>query len=819
MLGSTVGHYRITAKLGEGGMGEVFLADDTRLDRKAAIKVLSADLASDPERHQRFLNEAKAASALSHPNVCVVYDVGETESGIPYIAMEFVEGDSLDLLVGPAGMEIAKVVNIAIQIADALDAAHASRIVHRDIKPANIILKERGQFVKILDFGVAKRMSGGGRSGADVTMDVQQTHSGQVLGTPSYMSPEQALGKEIDHRTDIFSIGVVLFELATGQKPFKGASFAETVDKIVNSSPPALARLNHDITPELERITLKCLHKAPDRRYQAARELMVDLQNLGRALELGEPTSSRHPDESTIDIRGSADTLMTEPSSLERLRNSDVILNYAAIDDQPLVEGKPGWVSELHRNLELRIEQLSGETVKVAPLSAPAGSAAMDDEILKHLSQAKAMVSVVSPPFIKSEACRSGVEGFWHGAEQTGGQWVDDKARLLKVLKTAVPTHDMPAVLSDIFAPLFGFEFFEIDPETHRIREFDETFGPNLKQRFFERVYDLAYDVCQTLKVLEQRNASSDVTSDEDELRHWVYLATTTSDIQDERDRIKRELLERGHRVLPDAVLPMMAMDAERAIKDHLAQCTIAIHLLGRHYGVTPEDSSESIPALQLRLTAAQSRQQDLQRLVWLPSTGEFGDDRQLDFISRVQEDPELHEQAEIIEGNLNLLKQDLIRRLAPPAETPQTPVVADGKAGAPKVYLICDAPDENAVEDLEDYLFGEGLEVCLPAFDGTDADAEALHRDNLLTCDAVLVYYGSAAKAWVDIKLRELLKAAGYGRPTPIQVQAVLVAPPDDRRKERYRSHQAQVIRQQQDARPLGELDEFVRSTKAACQ
>src|SRR5437764_10518733 len=206
MIGTTVGHYRITAKLGAGGMGEVFLAEDTRLERKAAIKFLPAEMAADPGRRQRFLNEARAASALNHPHVCVVYDVGETEDGLPFIAMEFVEGQSLDALVKHGPLEISKTVEIAAQVADALDAAHSSRIVHRDIKPANISLNERGQ-VKVLDFGLAKRMLQGNSGALEKTADMQRTQGGQVLGTPSYMSPEQALGKEIDHRTDIFSMG------------------------------------------------------------------------------------------------------------------------------------------------------------------------------------------------------------------------------------------------------------------------------------------------------------------------------------------------------------------------------------------------------------------------------------------------------------------------------------------------------------------------------------------------------------------------------------------------------------------------------------
>jgi hypothetical protein len=201
-----------------------------------------------------------------------------------------------------------------------------------------------------------------------------------------------------------------------------------------------------------------------------------------------------------------------------------------------------------------------------------------------------------------------------------------------------------------------------------------------------------------------------------------------------------------------------------------------------------------------------------------MPGDGAMADERQQAFILRVQEDPLLHDRAEIIEGNLNLLKKDLIRRLAPAEEKSKAAASAKASSGAPKLYLICDPKDEASVEALEDYLFDQGLEVCLSAFDGDDADAAALHQDNLLTCDAVLVYYGAVPKAWVDIKLRELLKAAGYGRETPIGVQAVYVAPPGDRRKERYRSHPAGVIRGAEEFAPSTELDEFIGQIKDVC-
>jgi serine/threonine protein kinase len=371
MLGTTVGHYNITARIGAGGMGEVFLAEDTRLERQAAIKFLPAEMAADPERRLRFIKEARAASAINHPHVCVVYDVGESADGRPFIAMEFVEGQSLDVVIEHGQLEIARLIEIAAQVADALDAAHSRGIVHRDIKPANISLNGRGQ-VKVLDFGLAKRMTHG-TTGHDRTQDFKQTQSGHVVGTLSYMSPEQTLGKDLDHRSDLFSFGVVLYELATGQNPFTGSRFAEIINKIVHSQPPAIARLNSDVPAELERITLKCLQKSPDRRYQSARELMVDLKNLCRELEAEQgrgygfeqsgqygikpPSNTEH-----YDVQAALADAVSDPAELG---HSDVVITYATLDDRPITSGRSGWISQLHQNLQVRVAQLSGKQVAV----------------------------------------------------------------------------------------------------------------------------------------------------------------------------------------------------------------------------------------------------------------------------------------------------------------------------------------------------------------------------------------------------------------------------------------------------------------------
>ena len=277
-IGQSISHYKIISLLGKGGMGEVYQARDTKLDRTVALKILPADVATDAERMRRFVREAKAASALNHPHVATIYEIGEGES-VRFIAMEYVEGQTLAAKINGQPLAIKEIVEIGSQIADALDEAHSKGITHRDIKPANVMLTPRGQ-VKVLDFGLAK-IARPQRIDSNIST-LAKTQSGVVMGTVPYMSPEQALGRDIDHRSDLFSLGAVLYEMATGRLPFAGANLSETMDLILHAQPEAMARFNYDVPAELERIVRKCLEKERERRYQSARELLVDLKNLQR---------------------------------------------------------------------------------------------------------------------------------------------------------------------------------------------------------------------------------------------------------------------------------------------------------------------------------------------------------------------------------------------------------------------------------------------------------------------------------------------------------------------------------------------------------
>ncbi|MGH9880643.1 MAG: serine/threonine protein kinase, partial [Pyrinomonadaceae bacterium] len=284
-MGTRLGRYEIRSQLGAGGMGEVYLAVDTELDRTVAVKILPAALAADQQRLQRFIQEAKAASALNHPHILTIYEIGATVTS-RFIATEFIDGDTLRQRIN-AGMKLVEILEISIQIGSALAAAHAVGIIHRDLKPENVMVRRDG-FVKLLDFGLAK-LSQPDASIADTeapTKAMVNTAAGTVMGTANYMSPEQAKGIIVDTRTDLWSVGAVLYEMTTGHLPFAGDTTTETISLILQKEPAPLTRYTNEAPAELERIVTKALTKNREERYQTAKDLALDLRNLKRKLEV-----------------------------------------------------------------------------------------------------------------------------------------------------------------------------------------------------------------------------------------------------------------------------------------------------------------------------------------------------------------------------------------------------------------------------------------------------------------------------------------------------------------------------------------------------
>src|ERR1043165_4516719 len=287
MIGRTISHYRIVEKLGEGGMGIVYIAEDTLLGRRVAFKTLTARSGDSQHFRARFLREARAVSALSHPHIAAIYDYGETEEGDPYIVMELIKGETLSDLMHKEKLTVGRSIHIIKQVCEALAEAHQQRIIHRDIKPTNVAINERGN-VKVLDFGLAKQIASTEVDASDPeqqTLLTNQTRSGVIVGTPLYLSPEQAMGNEVDARSDLFSLGGLLYECIAGKPPFYGKSTADICAKVLRDDPPRPSKLNPGIPKELDRVTLKCLAKSPDARFQTAEEIITALERVEMNLQ------------------------------------------------------------------------------------------------------------------------------------------------------------------------------------------------------------------------------------------------------------------------------------------------------------------------------------------------------------------------------------------------------------------------------------------------------------------------------------------------------------------------------------------------------
>ncbi|MBV9926751.1 MAG: TIR domain-containing protein [Acidobacteria bacterium] len=484
---------------------------------------------------------------------------------------------------------------------------------------------------------------------------------------------------------------------------------------------------------------------------------------------------------------------MASPPQFE----DDIFISYAHIDNQPLAEGLEGWIATLHERLRIRLEQLTGERVRLWRDPKLQGNDVFAETLIARLSKSALLVAVISPRYVKSEWCLRELSEFCRRAESYGGLTLGDRSRVFKVVKFNVPLQEHPPQLQG----MLGYEFYEYDAARDRAREFSPDVLPARDIRYWEKLDDLAYDIkgmIETMRRAGDAPALAPTLPPAGGPSKTVYLAETTSDLGAERDLIKRELQQRGHVVLPDRELPLRGGALREAVREYLGRSELSVHLLGAHYGIIPEDEGRSLAEIQSELAGACG--EGLRRIVWMPVGLEARDERQREFVNGLCLGLTLngHGKAEVLQTSLEDLKQLIGERVADQPKLSATLLDGDpeGGGGPANVYLICDREDIDDVRPVEDCLFEQGLNVVTSAVEGDEAALREDHRANLIECDAVMTYYGRANDIWLRMKQRELQKVAGYGRTKPLLAKAIYITGPATPSKERVRDQESLVIR-----------------------
>ena len=476
---------------------------------------------------------------------------------------------------------------------------------------------------------------------------------------------------------------------------------------------------------------------------------------------------------------------------------NDIFISYAHLDDKPLTEGQKGWITKFHRILEVRLGQLLGEEPTIWRDPKLSGNDVFDQSIVGEFKKARVMLSIMTPRYVKSDWCVRELSGFIDAATEEGQLQVEDKSRVFKVIKTPITAEEVPDKIRGFFDGLLGFQFYDLDPDTGRVVEFDDVFGKEAEQNYYARIFDLAHELSDLLKRLRTEDGVKSA-HEVSKTGKTVYLSTTTSESEPERDKLKRELLERGYEVLPKAALPLELSAIEERAREDMAQSDLILHIVGQRYGMVPENSEESIPVIQARVASELAPENPLPRVVWFPQGMTTDDKRQSEYIRTVREDRELNQKAEVIADELDVVRNtilDLLKEEEAPQPEAAAPSAFTDATAKTSVYLIYDATDEEQVEGLEDHLFDQGLEVMVPEFEGGEEHITKVHRDKLARCDAALIYFGNGTRAWVETKLMDLMQAPGYGREKDWLAKTVYIGPPEDRRKKRFKTHFAELI------------------------
>lgn len=482
---------------------------------------------------------------------------------------------------------------------------------------------------------------------------------------------------------------------------------------------------------------------------------------------------------------------------------NDLFISYAHIDNQFFSEKTKGWIDLLHERLEIRLAQLLGTPPNIWRDKKLRGYDQFEETLVIELSRTAIFVSIVSPRYVASDSCRDEVEFI---AGETKRRDLGDKRCVFKIVKTYVPLTDHPLCLRD----LLGYEFYERNEASGRVYEFDAEISAQGEKdkRYWNKFEDLAWDIHELVKLFDTQDQTPFKSSGA-----TIYLAETTSDLAEQRDKVRRELTQYGHTVLPNKALPLEASAFQTAVRDYLRSSQLSVHLIGEHYGLIPEKETErSIVRLQQELAVERGDDAHFSRLIWMPPGLEPKDDRQKRFVVDLQTSFSSHNGSELLQVKLEDLKTIIQSKLAPKPK----PTVVEPKTGTVRVYLICDPTDVEAADPLRNFLLDQGYETTLPLLDGSDAEVFEDHKENLLLCDAVLIFQGQASEAWLRMKLRELRKLPGYGRTAPLLDTAVYIGGPNSPAKERFRILEARTIKNYGDFDPAS-LEPFIAAiTKA---
>ena len=482
---------------------------------------------------------------------------------------------------------------------------------------------------------------------------------------------------------------------------------------------------------------------------------------------------------------------------------NDLFISYAQIDNEFFTQKTKGWIDLLHERLEIRLAQLLGTRPKIFRDPQLRGPEDFRQRLVIELSRTAIFVSVVSPRYISSDSCRDEFEYFFDEAKR---RELGEKRCVFKIVKTYVPLKDHPAGFQD----LLGYEFYERNEVSGRVYEFDAEISVQGEKdkRYWNKFEDLAWDIHELIKFLETPETPVGVKPS----GATIYLAETTSDLAEQRDKVKRELTQYGHTVLPNKALPLEASAFQTAVRDYLQSSQLSVHLIGEHYGLIPEKETErSIVRLQEELAVERGDDAHFSRLIWMPPGLEPKDDRQKKFVVDLQTSFSSHNGSELLQVKLEDLKTIIQSKLAPkPQPTVEPP------SGTVRIYLICDPTDVESADPLRNYLLDQGYETTFPLTDGSDAEVFEDHKENLLLCDAVLIFQGQASEAWLRMKLRELRKLPGYGRTAPLLDTAVYIGGPASPAKDRFRILEARTIKNYGDFDPAL-LEPFIAAiTKA---